>query len=88
MSKRTKPTFPFYEPGEWVELSRPILRYGDAARGIKYDPPLVLFPVGTRAQVLKEQNTNLYTLSLADGTFIISRHASSITKASGDNGNA
>lgn len=41
-----------FEPGQIVRLKKPILLWGNAWLGIEYNPPKVLFDVGSPARVL------------------------------------
>jgi len=78
---RRKVQFAQFEIGQCVHLARPILRYSDAWRGIEFNPPQVLFPVGAEATILQRTGDS-YLISLADGTFVIRRHATSLDKVS------
>lgn len=76
---KNKTTFAQFEIGQTVRLTRAILRYSDAMRGIEFNPPQVLFAVGTLATVLERKpNSDSYVIVMADSTFVISRHTASL----------
>jgi hypothetical protein len=80
MAKKTKTQFEQFEAEQTVYLTRAILRYSDARAGIEFNPPQVLFPVGAKATVLERKaNSDMYVIVLADSSFVISRHAESLT---------
>lgn len=68
--ERKKAKSTCFEPGQIVKLKKPILLWGNAWLGIEYNPPKVLFDVGSPARVLSASDDhNRYKVDL-DG-FVI-----------------
>ncbi|GIL12526.1 MAG: hypothetical protein BroJett038_12460 [Chloroflexota bacterium] len=56
-----------FEPGQIVRLKKPVLLWGNAWLGIEYNPPKVLFDVGSLARVLSASDDhNRYKVDLGD----------------------
>lgn len=78
MKRKPEVIQPQFQPGQIVYLKKPILRHSDALRGIVFNPPQIMFPVGTEATVL-EIVGNYNRLALAAGSFCIRLHTNSLS---------